>query len=208
MARSDQPKCPQPGPWPPAPDSAAMPPSIWTKRTGFGPNVSGETNATYSSPIGPLPKPRDPNLNVDLEADRAPPPPPSNSRVKSQGSLPRKGSSILAQSVPDFFVVVRKENRKPSVGMLPVVMEKSLTPPAKNSKMYGVEARSGGGGSKAVNSGEKRSGGIIMGRKSYACMEELKGFSAAATNAINGENRGGRNGRGGVGKTVLGYRQY
>lgn len=94
------------------------------------------------------------------------------------------------------------------MGMLPVVMEKSLTPPANNSKMYGVGERSGGWGSKSVNSGEKRSGGIIMGRKSYACMEELKGFSAAAANAINGENRGGRNGRGGVGKTVLGYRQY
>lgn len=143
------------------------------------------------------------NQSPEQEPNLSPP----KKQVKFQGSFPRKGSSVLAQSVPDFSAVVRKENRKPPVGMLPAVMETSLTPPTKNSKMYGVGAKSGGGGSKSVNSGEKRSGGIIMGRKSYACMEELKGFSAAAANAINGENRGGRNGRG-VGKTVLGYRQY
>jgi hypothetical protein len=48
-----------------------------------------------------------------------------------------------------------------------------------------------------------------MARKSYASVEELKGLSLAAANAINGENRGNRGGRGiGTGKTVLGYRQF
>lgn len=91
--------------------------------------------------------------------------------------------------------------------MLPPVMEKSMTPPAgsKSSKMYGVGAKLSG--SKSANSGEKRNGGL-MARKSYASMEELKGLSYAAANAINhGENREGRTGRG-VGKTILGKKQY
>lgn len=138
---------------------------------------------------------------------------PSLSPLKKQGKLlPQKtGYSVLAQSVPDFAAVVRKENRRPPPGMMPTVTEekKSMTPPAKSSRKtwYGP-----GPGSKSANSGEKRSGGILMGRKSYACLDELKGFSAAAASAINGENRGGRSvrggGGGGVGKTVLGYRQY
>ncbi|KAG5527947.1 hypothetical protein RHGRI_028768 [Rhododendron griersonianum] len=145
------------------------------------------------------------NQSTEKEPSLSPP-----KKQAKQGIFPRKtGSSVLAQSVPDFAAVVRKENRKPPPGMMPVMMEKkSLTPPAKNSRkvLYGAGA---GSGSKSVNSGEKRSGGIMTGRKSYACMEELKGFSVAAAYAINGENRGGRSGRGrGVGKTVLGYRQY
>ncbi|KAL0010180.1 hypothetical protein SO802_005288 [Lithocarpus litseifolius] len=94
-------------------------------------------------------------------------------------STPPKGSSVLAQSVPDFSATLRKENRKP------------------NSR-----------GSKSANAGEKRGvGGGLMARKSYASVEELKGLSLAAANAINSENRGGRNGRV-VGKVVLGYRQF
>ncbi|KAA8530588.1 hypothetical protein F0562_005297 [Nyssa sinensis] len=136
---------------------------------------------------------------------------PPKKQVKFQGSFPatpttgRRGSSVLAQSVPDFSAALRKENRKPS-SMLPPMMEKSKTPPAgsKNSKLYGVGAKLGG--SKSANSGEKRCGGL-MARKSYATVEELKGLSSAAAHAINGENRGGRSGRG-IGKTVLGCRQY
>ncbi|KAL7232035.1 hypothetical protein ACSBR2_010118 [Camellia fascicularis] len=135
---------------------------------------------------------------------------PPKKQVKIQGNFPatppnkRRGSSVVAQSVPDFSAALRKENRKPA-SMLPPLMEKSLTPPVatKNSKLYGAKS---GGGSKSANLGEKRNGGL-MGRKSYASMEELKGLSSAAANAINGENRGGRGGRG-VAKTVLGYRQY
>lgn len=113
-----------------------------------------------------------------------------------------RGSSVLSQSVPDFSAVLRKENRKPA-NRLPALLE--MTPPGtKSSKMYSVAAKSGG--SKSTSAGEKRGG--FMGRKSYASLEELKGLSSAAANAINGENRGGRACSRGIGKTVLGSRQF
>ncbi|GLT34050.1 hypothetical protein SLA2020_085960 [Shorea laevis] len=127
---------------------------------------------------------------------------PSKKQVKFSPDLrnSRKGSSILAQSVPDFSAALRKENRKPATGAL------ELTPPSKNwSKVRGMLSNSRG--SKSANAGEKK--GLAMARKSYACVEELKGISSAAANAINGENRGGRSMRmGGTKKTVLGYRQF
>lgn len=88
MATSDPSKRPRPGPWPPAPESAAMPPSSWAKRTGFRPKFSGETNASDSGQITALPppqqpaqaqaKPRQPDANLDLEAGRPRPGPTSN----------------------------------------------------------------------------------------------------------------------------------
>ncbi|CAK9150690.1 unnamed protein product [Ilex paraguariensis] len=128
------------------------------------------------------------------ESDLTPP----RKQVKFNGNLAtppsgRKKSSVLTQSVPDFSSALRKENRKP-VNLLPAMMEKSVTPPTGSK--YGKLS-----GSKSANSGEKRSGGL-MARKSYASMEELKGFSLAAANAING----GKSGRG-AGKAVLGCRQ-
>lgn len=81
MATSDPSKKPRPGPWPPAPDSAAMPPSSWAKRTGFRPKFSGETNASDSGQLTPLPppaKPRQADGNQDLEAGRPRPSPTSN----------------------------------------------------------------------------------------------------------------------------------
>ncbi|PHT35269.1 Nucleobase-ascorbate transporter 12 [Capsicum baccatum] len=77
MASSDPSKRTRPGPWPPAPESAAMPPSSWAKKTGFRPKFSGETNASDSGQIGiQIPGQQqstrrgesDPNL--DLEAGR------------------------------------------------------------------------------------------------------------------------------------------
>lgn len=81
MASSDPNKKPRPGPWPPAPESAAMPPSSWAKKTGFRPKFSGETNASDSGQIG-LQQPqssqptrrRESDPNLDLEAGRARPP--------------------------------------------------------------------------------------------------------------------------------------
>ncbi|XWS30726.1 hypothetical protein CRYUN_Cryun23aG0013100 [Craigia yunnanensis] len=132
---------------------------------------------------------------------------PTKKQVKFSSSLgiSRKGSSVLAQSVPDFSATLRKENRKP-----PVTSGIELTPPGKNwSKGNGVLSNSRG--SKSANAGEKK-GRLMMARKSYANVEELKGISMAAANAINGENRGGMkcSGRGVAGnnKTVLGYRQF
>ncbi|XVF31589.1 hypothetical protein REPUB_Repub17cG0003900 [Reevesia pubescens] len=134
---------------------------------------------------------------------------PTKKQVKFSSSLgvSRKGSSVLAQSVPDFSATLRKENRKP-----PVSSGIELTPPGtgKNwSKGNGVSL-SNSRGSKSANAGEKK-GRLMMARKSYANVEELKGISLAAANAINGENRGGKTSGRGVAannKTVLEYRQF
>lgn len=145
-----------------------------------------------------------------------PPPQLPKKQVKFQGILatpPKKPrghhhSSVLTQSVPDFSSALRKENRKPppTSTMLPAVAEKSATPPLK-SKSGRFESIMGRLGSKSVNSGDKRSGGgLLMGRKSYASLDELKGLASDVRKEINGENRGG--GRITRGKTVLGYRQY
>ncbi|KAF3668090.1 Nucleobase-ascorbate transporter 12 [Capsicum annuum] len=77
MASSDPNKRTRPGPWPPAPESAAMPPSSWAKKTGFRPKFSGETNASDSGQIGiQIPgqqqstRRRESDPNLDLEAGR------------------------------------------------------------------------------------------------------------------------------------------
>ncbi|GAB2210813.1 hypothetical protein Droror1_Dr00016097 [Drosera rotundifolia] len=60
----------------------------------------------------------------------------------------------------------------------------------------GGGAGGSGGGSQSVGVlGEKR--GMAMGRKSYANLEDLRGLSAAAANAIAGETRSGCAGGGG-----------
>ncbi|KAF5447572.1 hypothetical protein F2P56_033115 [Juglans regia] len=74
MSNSD-PKPPQrPGPWPPAPESSAMPPSSWAKRTGFKPKFSGETNASDSGQVIAPPPPQKPRetdpAKPDLEMGR------------------------------------------------------------------------------------------------------------------------------------------
>nr|ACU16854.1 unknown [Glycine max] len=135
--------------------------------------------------------------------------PPRKKQVKFQGAVVsgRKGSSsLVAQSVPDFSNVLRKENRKPVNGnmMLPPLME--LTPPPSSSKS-GCGVFSSARGSKSANAGEKRRGGVLMPRKSYASIDELKGgLSSATSNAINADNRGGKSSRLITRKTVLGYR--
>lgn len=141
---------------------------------------------------------------------------PPKKQVKFQGNLvmpPKRpkgsSSSVLTQSVPDFSSALRKENRKPPAPTLPPMMEKSLTPPLKSrsGKFDGMSVgKLGGSGSKSVNSGEKRGGGL-MTRKSYASIEDLRGLASDARSSINAENRGGRIGRG-IGKTILGSRQY
>ncbi|XP_042044586.1 nucleobase-ascorbate transporter 12-like [Salvia splendens] len=79
MASSDPNKRPPP---PPGPDSAAMPPSSWAKRTGFRPKFSGETNSSDSGQISAIPppeppqaRPKPPNSSLDLEAGRPRPAP-------------------------------------------------------------------------------------------------------------------------------------
>ncbi|KAK7340952.1 hypothetical protein VNO77_21671 [Canavalia gladiata] len=126
-------------------------------------------------------------------------------RKQVKASSERKGSSsLVAQSVPDFSAALRKENRKPVVNMLPTVME--LTPPSKTKTGCGVLSTSRG--SKSANAGDKRRGFGAGVRKSYATIDELKSFSSATANAINGESRGVRNSsRVMAKKNILGYRQ-
>lgn len=132
---------------------------------------------------------------------------PTKTQVRFQASSGNRGqkgpSSALAQSVPDFSAALRKENRKPAA-TLPAVLE--TTPPLKKgSKASGISSNSRG--SKSANAGDKKSnnGGGLKARKSYANVEELKGLSLAAKNAINDENWGRRSGRATV---LLGYRQF
>ncbi|KAE9604886.1 hypothetical protein Lal_00036750 [Lupinus albus] len=125
---------------------------------------------------------------------------PPRKQVRFQADLAsgRKGSSsysVLAQSVPDFTAVLRKENRKPMVNMVPSVME--LTPPSFKK-----------GSVSASTTGEKRK--VFMARKSYASIHELKSFSKATETAINGESRVvvGRSSSRVMSRTGFGYRQF
>ncbi|MBA0670346.1 hypothetical protein Goklo_029547 [Gossypium klotzschianum] len=132
---------------------------------------------------------------------------PTTKQVKFSSSVgvSRKGSFVLAQSVHDFSVTLRKENRKP-----PVRSGMELTPPPTSGKnrtrengVWPSNLRE----SKSANAGEKK-GRMMMLKKSVASVEDLKGISLAVANAINGENRGGNTsarGAAGKGNTTLGY---
>ncbi|RDX69368.1 hypothetical protein CR513_51525, partial [Mucuna pruriens] len=111
--------------------------------------------------------------------------PPRKKQVKFQACGGNsKGSFVLAQSVPDFSATLRKENR------MPVNTLSSMTSPlCKSGNGVVLSSR----GSKSVSGGEKKKGGGVMARKSYACIDELKSLSLSTAIAINGEGRrGGR----------------
>ncbi|KAJ6906567.1 nucleobase-ascorbate transporter 12 [Populus alba x Populus x berolinensis] len=70
MSTSDPKARPIPGKRPPAPESAAMPPSSWAKKTGFRPKFSGETNGSDSGQISLPPRPKEQrDAQPDLEAE-------------------------------------------------------------------------------------------------------------------------------------------
>ncbi|CAN8232937.1 unnamed protein product [Cochlearia groenlandica] len=136
------------------------------------------------------------------------------------GFSPRRAppSSSLAQSVPDFSAVMRKENRRP-------VNFNATPPPPSVSKGRNGGVLMGSGsstysssaaarGSKSASAGEmkiKSKGFMGMARKSYASVEDLKKISVAAASAINNGGGGGGGGRkaggGGGDRTIFGYRQ-
>jgi len=106
MSNSDPKVGPKPGQWPPAPESAAMPPSSWAKRTGFKPKFSGETNASDSGQISLPPRPKEQkNSQPDVEAGRVratlPQPPPAPPPAAVNGT--------------DKAVVVPAENKDQTV---------------------------------------------------------------------------------------------
>ncbi|KAG6761787.1 hypothetical protein POTOM_035020 [Populus tomentosa] len=77
MSTSDPKARPIPGKRPPAPESAAMPPSSWAKKTGFRPKFSGETNGSDSGQISLPPRPKEQrDAQPDLEAGRVKATPP------------------------------------------------------------------------------------------------------------------------------------
>ncbi|XP_028808264.1 nucleobase-ascorbate transporter 12 [Neltuma alba] len=96
MSNSDPKTRQRPGPWPPAPESSAMPPSSWAKRTGFKPKFSGEANAGDSGQISLPPKPREPEAKSDLEAGRVRAAPAVNGEAEAEKLPP---SSVKEQTV-------------------------------------------------------------------------------------------------------------
>lgn len=150
-----------------------------------------------------------------LEQEKESKPTPVKKQVKFQVAVPssnvprRKGSAysssscVVAQSVPDFSAVLRreKENRKPASRL-------EMTPPWSKGNHGGVLSSSRG--SKSASAVEKNR---LMSRKSYASLEELKGLSSIAASAINSGGGGGENREGGrivraTAKNVLGYRHF
>ncbi|KAF8080641.1 hypothetical protein N665_0931s0007 [Sinapis alba] len=124
---------------------------------------------------------------------------PANPNPRRMSS---SSSSSLAQSVPDFSAVIRKENRRPAnSNLLPRRTDRTPPPPSKSGTAF-------------ASAGEKKGKGMNA-RKSYATVEDLKKISMTAASAINCGGRksfGGDGGRrksvgGGGGRTILGYRQ-
>ncbi|KAL8148081.1 hypothetical protein AgCh_005428 [Apium graveolens] len=70
-ASSDPTKRPRPGPFPPVPETKAMPASSWAKRTNFKPKFSGETNSSNSGQLPVPPNPKNAPVQVDLEVGRS-----------------------------------------------------------------------------------------------------------------------------------------
>ncbi|GFQ03458.1 hypothetical protein PHJA_002489600 [Phtheirospermum japonicum] len=132
-----------------------------------------------------------PKRETDKKVDNRSVLTPQRKQVKfsSDFTTPPKRSKIplaLTQSVPDFSSTLMKENLRPAV--LPPMAERSTTTPTamlKSGRMYGKV----GGGSKSTNSAEKRSGGGLMARKSYANMGELKKLGVSVGKEINGGKR-------------------
>ncbi|WJX82655.1 hypothetical protein P8452_65382 [Trifolium repens] len=155
------------------------------------------------------------NIHVVLQPTKIPTPPTKQVKFHAAGVVSgRKGSSLIAQSVPDFSSMLRKENRKPTTNILPTISSTAtLTPPLKNkNKGCGVLSSSRGSSRSANSAAEKKKGvvvgggGILMARKSFANFDELRSFSSVTANAINGENT--RNSRVVGKKPVLRCREF
>jgi hypothetical protein len=156
------------------------------------------------------------NIQVVLQPTKIPTPPTNQVKFHTGVVSGRKGSSLIAQSVPDFSSMLRKENRKPATNILPTISSTAtLTPPLKNkNKGCGVLSSSRGSSRSANSAAEKKrgvgggggGGGILMARKSFANFDELRSFSSITANAINGENT--RNSRVVGKKPVLRCREF
>lgn len=129
MASSDPPKRPRPGPWPPAPESTAIAPSSWAKRTGFRPKFSGEAHTPPDS--GQIaPQPNKPDPTPDLESGRpAAPPAAANGGHEKEKPPPLPPSRRAAEEVKK-----RRESDGGGGG------RKSSEAPTANGQVTGAEA--------------------------------------------------------------------
>ncbi|KAL6566923.1 Nucleobase-ascorbate transporter 12 [Orobanche minor] len=130
MASSDDNKKPRPDSWLPAPDSAAMPPSSWAKRTGFRPKFSGETNASESGPIPALTPPRPP-----VQAQLRPKQP--ETRLDLEAGRPRPDSTSNGDAVLDKDMAKEKEKEKEQT---PPVRKRRDSDGGKNLTLNGQPA--------------------------------------------------------------------
>ncbi|KAH0918479.1 hypothetical protein HID58_026139 [Brassica napus] len=165
MTSSDPKPGPKPGPPPPAPESPALPPSTWAKRTGFRPKFSGETTASDSGQLS-LPAATQSESQPDLEAgqprllrpppvsaaangatdkdknDKPPPPPPPPPQRQQPPSaaapVKRRRDSDGRSNGPGSGDPVRRTNRvEETVEVLPQRMDDDLV--ARNSHIkYGL----------------------------------------------------------------------
>ncbi|XP_012852872.1 PREDICTED: nucleobase-ascorbate transporter 12 [Erythranthe guttata] len=141
MASSDPSKKPRPGPWPPAPDSAAMPPSSWAKRTGFRPKFSGETNASDSGQITTLPLPPA-QPPVQEQAQAKPKQPDSNLDLEAGPVAPRQGPTSNGEAV------VARDRAKEK--------DKELTPPVRKRRESDGGKNLGANGLPTAGEGSRR----------------------------------------------------
>ncbi|KAF8112833.1 hypothetical protein N665_0060s0016 [Sinapis alba] len=94
---------------------------------------------------------------------------PANPNPRRMSS---SSSSSLAQSVPGFSAVIRKENRQSTnSNLLPRRTDRTPPPPSKSGTAF-------------ASAGEKKGKGMNA-RKSYATVEDLKKISMTAASAIN-----------------------
>ncbi|CAN1252457.1 Nucleobase-ascorbate transporter 12 [Linum perenne] len=102
MSGTDPKTRPKPGPFLPTPESSPLPPASWAKKTGFRPKFSGETNASDSGQISPLPprpsrEPRTPQ--PDLEAGRPAPAPAAPQPVPAGAAAVVNGTEAVVAPV-------------------------------------------------------------------------------------------------------------
>ncbi|CAN1252459.1 Nucleobase-ascorbate transporter 12 [Linum perenne] len=111
MSGTDPKTRPKPGPFLPTPESSPLPPASWAKKTGFRPKFSGETNASDSGQISPLPprpsrEPRTPQ--PDLEAGRPAPAPAAPQPVPVPVPAPPPGAAAVVNGTEAVVAPVRK----------------------------------------------------------------------------------------------------
>ncbi|CAN1297899.1 Nucleobase-ascorbate transporter 12 [Linum perenne] len=111
MSGTDPKTRPKPGPFLPTPESSPLPPASWAKKTGFRPKFSGETNASDSGQISPLPprpsrEPRTPQ--PDLEAGRPAPAAAAPQPVPVPVPAPPPGAATVVNGTEAMVAPVRK----------------------------------------------------------------------------------------------------